>query len=339
MKNPIALATTTALLFAVGCASAQSDVATAEQPVDARLASDAASERPDRDGFDVFVSPADVVSLQDAGAVVIDVRAPEEYAEAHIPGSINIPGNSLRTPSAKPGLGDSQYIFRDADGGADIAKYEQILGDAGLTRGDTVVVYGNHAGKGDGSVPAMLLDFLGQEEVHFLDGVGMSEWYAAGHEVSTDSTTRDATTYTAEPREGFLWNLDDVVAHVGDGSAIFYDTRSVDEFNGKELRDNARGGRIPGAVHADYAELLDDQKRVLPREQVEEILEAQGLPAAKAAGKPIVLYCQTSTRVSLPYLVLRELGYDTVAVYDASWHEYGNREDTPIDGETRASAE
>jgi thiosulfate/3-mercaptopyruvate sulfurtransferase len=290
----------------------------------------------DTDGFHGFISPGELVVLQaeQPGLVVIDVRSPDEYAVGHIPGAINLPGKSLRTAKAKPGEGDSQYIFRDADGKPDVARYEQLFGQAGISRTTPVVVYGNHAGKGDGTIPAMLLDWLGHDDVRFLDGVGMSRWHAAALPVSTSPTVLPPATFDAEPRDGFLWTLDDVLAHVGTGSAVFYDTRSAEEFDGVELRSNARGGRIPGALHADYAALLRDDKTVISREQAEAIFASHNLPTARQAGVPIVLYCQTSTRVSLPYLLLRELGYENVVVYDASWHEYGNRADTPVERDT-----
>lgn len=288
----------------------------------------------DRDGFASFISPSEVKTLlaSNPDLVLLDVRTAEEYATAHLPGAINLPGEDLRTPSAKPGEGDSQYIFLTDDGAVDVARYEQIFGNAGLTEQSDVVIYGNHAGKTDGTVPAMLLDGLGhQGELYFLDGVGMSEWYEAGLSHETTPNTLSAATYDAQPREHFVWTLQDVLAHVEDGSAIFYDTRSAEEYVGTELRSNARGGHIPGAIHANYAELLTADKTVKTRDEIKQIFAEQGLEKTKANGTPIVLYCQTSTRVSLPYLVLRELGYDNVHVYDASWHEYGNRDDTPIE--------
>ena len=224
------------------------------------------------------------------------------------------------------------------DGSPDVLRYERLLGEAGLTRDLPVVIYGNHGGKGDGTVPAMLLDWLGHEHVRFLDGIAMTEWVKAGETVDTTPHALPPARYQATPREGFVWTLDDVLAHVGAGDTLFYDTRSLGEFEGTDLRDNARGGRIPKAVHADYAELLDADKTLKPRGEIEAIFAAHGLPEAKAADRPIVLYCQTSTRVSLPYLLLRDLGYENLHVYDASWHEYGNRADTPVEtarGETR----
>ena len=292
----------------------------------------AEEQRQDRDGFDAFVSADEVRQLAAEGAILIDARSPEEYAKAHLPGAINLPGADLRTPSASPGAGDSQYVFLDETGGVDVERYEQIFGETGLTETADVVVYGNHAGKTDGSVPAMLLDGLGHRgTIRFFDGVALTEWYKAGFEVETTPNTLPPATYNAAPRDGFIWTLGDVLARVENGSAIFYDTRSANEYSGADARDNARGGHIPGALHADYAELLNADKTVKPRNEIEGILADQGLDQHKADGTPIVLYCQTSTRVSLPYLILRELGYENVHVYDASWHEYGNREDTPIE--------
>ena len=330
MIRPVLALLAAAALAACGCATTAFDV---EDHAAARLAAH------DADGFETFISPIELIALRDAtpALVVLDARSPDEYAAGHVPGAVSLPGGSLRTPEADPGEGDSQYLFRDAAGGLDIARYERLLGEIGLTRETPVVVYGNHAGKSDGTVAAMILDALGHAgRVRFLDGVGLDQWRDAGHEVETEPTALPPSTYEAKPRETFLWDLNDVIEHVGDGSAVFYDTRSIDEFSGVELRQNARGGRIPGAVHADYAALLDGDKTIRSRDAIEAIFAAGGLPEARAAGRPIVLYCQTSTRVSLPYLLLRELGYENVAVYDASWHEYGNRDDTPVEGEVRA---
>ncbi len=285
------------------------------------------------DGFESFIGPARLAELQrehGGELVLLDARDPEEYAAGHLPGAINLPGRDLRTPPVGAREGDSQYIFRIPEGSVDVPRYEQLLGEAGLTRDDVVVVYGNHAGQRDGSVAAMILDWLGQQKVYFLDGVAYDEWIDAGRPTETAAVTRPPAEYVAAPSEQFVWNLEDVKAHLGKGDVVFYDTRSLDEYTGADLRDNTRGGHIPGAVWADYAELLDKDRKVRPRAEVEAILKKQGLPEAKAAGKPIVMYCQTSTRVSLPYLLLHDLGYDKVAIYDASWHEYGNRDDTKI---------
>lgn len=266
--------------------------------------------------------------------VVVDARSADEYRRGHIPGAISLPGKDWRTPSTPAGQGQSQYIFRTSEGAPDVARYERFLGEAGIDPQDEVIVYGNHAGKTDGSVPALLLDWLGHEKVAFLDGVGIEEWKLAGNALSTQEVKLQPTTYTAKPKEGYVWLLNDVLENLKDPDVVFYDTRNRNEYLGKDLRDNRFGGHIPGAVLVDYAELLDwNTKRVVPVEKAKEILQKNGL----TPDKHLVLYCQTATRVSLPALVLRDLGYSKVSIYDGSWHEYGNLETTPIANKVEAS--
>jgi thiosulfate/3-mercaptopyruvate sulfurtransferase len=287
-------------------------------------------------GWQSFLTPAQVKArLGEPNTLVIDVRSAEEYAKGHIPGAINLPGKLWRTAEAKPGQGDSQYIFRDAAGQPDIARYEKLLSDAGLTRDHAVIIYGNHAGKADGSVPAMILSWLGQKHVAFLDGVGLSEWHKAGYETTTEPRQLPAAQYTAAAQPNFVWNLPDVLANLSKPEVVFYDTRAPKEFTGEDLKGNKHGGHIPGAVLCNYEDFLDKDKRTLSRDQVAAKLQERGI----TPDKTVVLYCQTATRVSLPYLALRDLGYPNIAIYDASWHEYGNRDDTPIERDPKLAAD
>jgi thiosulfate/3-mercaptopyruvate sulfurtransferase len=125
-----------------------------------------------------------------------------------------------------------------------------------------------------------------------------------------------------------------VIKNIGNEQVVFYDTRSSAEFTGQDLRGNKRGGHVPGAVLCNFEDLLDADKKTLPPQQVRNILKQKGI----TPDKQIVLYCQTATRVSLPLLALRDLGYTNVSIYDASWHEYGNRPDTPVESESTAEA-
>lgn len=273
------------------------------------------------------VAELDSILAEDPNVLVIDARSEEEYDEGHIPGAISLPGSSLRTSKASPGAGDSQYIFRAADGSPDIARYEELLGAKGIGRQQHVVVYGNHGGKADGTIPAMILSWLGQKRVSFLDGVGLDAWSAAGKKVSTAKALSEPVKYEADPSYQFVWNLNEVVAAVANNGATFVDTRSTAEYRGSDPRSNNVGGHIPGAVQHDFAQLLASNKTVVSKEEARKQLAELGI----TDDKPIVMYCQTATRVSLNYLVLKELGYINLHIYDASWHEYGNTEGTPVE--------
>jgi phage shock protein E len=52
----------------------------------------------------VIVDGAEAHALVAAGAVkVVDVRTPEEFAEAHVPGAVNVPPEEIRTRRAELG--------------------------------------------------------------------------------------------------------------------------------------------------------------------------------------------------------------------------------------------
>ena len=273
-----------------------------------------------------ILSAKDLAAMPaDENRVIVDARSPAAYARGHLPGAINLPGVALRTPGGnEPGAAD---FFTTRDGKPDFARYEKLLGDAGLKRENHVVVYGTRSGAPDGALTAMILQWLGQEKVQYLDGTGVEQWPAAGQKLSTDAAKREPQTYAAKPIDGFVWRLPDVQANLEKPGVVFYDVRTPEEYTGQQAGRNVFGGHVPGAINLDHQNFLRPDQTALPPEEVKAKLAAAGITPEKK----VVLYCQTSTRVSLPVLMLRDLGYNDVVVYDGGWVEYGNTAGTKIE--------
>jgi thiosulfate/3-mercaptopyruvate sulfurtransferase len=270
-----------------------------------------------------------------ANLLIIDARSEQEYLAGHIPGAINLPGSQWRTPAtkipAKEGVG--QKIFRKADGTVDVERYEKLLSDAGILREHEIVVYGNHAGKADGSVPAAILLKLGHPSVVFLDGVGLDAWKAAGHAISTDIVKLPASQYRAQPDLKRLWSYQDVLKNIGNKDVVFVDSRTPEEYAGKDLRGNKRGGHIPGAKLLSSDDFLAKDKTTIDYDAAKARINAAlfgDLPTSDKQ-KTIVIYCQSGTRCSHKELLLRDLGFKNVVLYDASWQEWGNLDDVPLE--------
>ena len=258
--------------------------------------------------------------------LIVDARSLANYAEGHIPGAISIPGTEWRTPTAAPGQ-VGQKIFRQVDGSLDVKRYEVFLSKAGVKPEHDVVVYGNFAGNADGSIPAAILLKLGHQKVSFLDGIGLDEWQAAGYPVSTEATRLPASQYVAHADASRLWSVEDVIQNLENPDVIIVDSRTVAEFTGEDLRGNKRGGHIPGAILLNSEDFLDSKThKTIDVEEARKRIEAK-IPKDKT----VVIYCQSGTRCSHKELILKDLGYKNVVLYDSSWQEWGNRLDTPIE--------
>ena len=114
--------------------------------------------------------------------------------------------------------------------------------------------------------------------------------------------------------------------------AQLLDTRSAIEFDGSEQhRKAARAGRIPGAVHLDWVDVLRDadaDHRLRQPAALRELFASRGV----ADETPVVTYCQSGTRSSAVYFALVQLGFseDEILNYDGSWAEY-SRLDLPVE--------
>jgi rhodanese-related sulfurtransferase len=78
------------------------------------------------------VTPEQAVSAVEGGALLVDVRTPEEYATQSIPGAINVPLDTL--PDAMesvPGASQDEPIVVHCQSGNRSAQATTLLCDAG----------------------------------------------------------------------------------------------------------------------------------------------------------------------------------------------------------------
>lgn len=83
-----------------------------------------------------------------AGAALIDVRTPEEYAAGHIPGSRNIPLDRLRTASGSiPDKNTPLFVY--CLSGARSRQAVSYLSSAGYTAVTDIGAFSNYQGKAE----------------------------------------------------------------------------------------------------------------------------------------------------------------------------------------------
>lgn len=262
-----------------------------------------------------------------AGTILLDARSEGDYKKGHIPGAINLGG--------KP----AQAVLRDVDARIlPVAKMEKIFGDAGITREADIIVY---SVKGDPSatVPFWILEYLGAEKAKVYMG-GIDDWVAAKHPLSADVKKLPAAKFTAKVRADRLATTDYVKKNLKNKEIQILDVRTTKEFSGDDIR-AVRGGHIAGSVNIPYEQAWvdPDTAKKLGEGAVKDrhgaaLKDEKGLKAIYAKLDPkkeVVALCQTGTRSTLTYAVLRDMGYTKVRNYDDSWIVWGSNPDMPVE--------
>ncbi len=280
-----------------------------------------------------FFTPTDVLErLGDRDFVLVDVRSREDYDAAHLPSAIHLDAARLVEAHAE---GMPPMFLRDELGALDVERYEAILGDAGLAPHHDICVYGNlHAASEHPSaaIPAAVLDLLGHQSVSLLTGSVLEYWTAEGYTTSDAPYELPRTVYASQPRPNGMWDLEQVFEGLGGSNALFLDVRTFARYDGENHGEHRFGGHVPGAIHFAARDLFEPQApaKVCSRDEIAVKLATKSI----VGDKHRVLYGADPGWASFVYFALRDLGHEDVAIYDAGWNEYGNREDTPIDERT-----
>ena len=170
---------------------------------------------------------------------------------------------------------------------------------------------------------------MGCENAAVLDG-GWRKWAAEGRASSTEPATYAAATFTPtwDPRR--FADLQEVRTFVdgGGGGSCLINALGRDQHAGADGgRTYGRAGHIPGSTNVPAMELIDpDSGAYLPAET----LAAQFADAGADPSQRVVTYCGGGIAASNDAFILSLLGYNDVAVYDASMSEYAADESLPL---------
>ncbi|MFB7842551.1 sulfurtransferase [Microbacterium sp. NPDC056052] len=277
--------------------------------------------------FAEYAEPGRLVStdwlaahLGEPGLVVVE--SDEDvllYETGHIPGAVKVDWHTeLNDP-----------VVRDY---VDGAGFSALLGRKGISRDDTVVIYGDK-NNWWAAYALWVFSLFGHTDVRLLDG-GRDRWISEGREITTALPERAATDYPVVERDDSVLRAykDDVLAHLGNP---LIDVRSPEEYNGSRTSAPAypeegalRAGHIPTAQNVPWAKAVAEGGGFKPRTELEAIyLDGAGLKA----GDDVVAYCRIGERSAHTWFVLKHLlGFENVRNYDGSWTEWGSAVRVPI---------
>jgi thiosulfate/3-mercaptopyruvate sulfurtransferase len=174
-----------------------------------------------------------------------------------------------------------------------VSEIARILGNAGISQDDSVLIYGECQPCGGGPSAATyvywILKYLGHKNVRVLDG-GIDDWVAAKLPTQSAPAILPGKIYTPTIRPDLLSTYD----YVKSGAAQIIDARTADEYE---------AGYITGSINIPYDEVLDGKK-------LNDETALKKIFANLARNKPVVVYTNTGVKASMVWFALDGLGYD-----------------------------
>jgi thiosulfate/3-mercaptopyruvate sulfurtransferase len=176
-----------------------------------------------------------------------------------------------------------------------------------------------------------MLRWIGFDKAAVLDG-GMDNWLAEGRPVTSDPDTYSSYpegSLSAQPRPDLFVDQEDMLAGIGDAAVCALNALSPDLHSGENAR-YGRPGRIPGSTNVPAASLVDPQTKVFlsPDHAARHFAQAGATP-----DKRILNYCGGGIAATLDSFLQHQLGYERIAVYDASMSEWAKDPDLPIEAD------
>ncbi|GAB3087640.1 sulfurtransferase [Corynebacterium aquatimens] len=236
------------------------------------------------------------------------------YDIGHIPGAVRINWH-------KDLNDDTVRDFIDGEG------FAALMDSKGITRDDTVVLYGDQ-NNWWAAYTAWVFELFGHPDVRLLDG-GRDAWMAEERDTSYAVPEKVTEGYPVVKRAEAPLRayVDDVRA----GGATLIDVRGPEFFSGHEgdLGESSgglRSGHIPGAVNYPWGAAVHPNGRFKDRAAIAAAFEGIDLD------NRLITYCGAGQSAAHTWFTLRYvLGAKQPALYDGSWCEWGNMVRVPIE--------
>ncbi len=239
------------------------------------------------------------------GYLVVDPRSAMRYLMGHLRGAVSVPLKKLQDPESR---------LRSPE------ELAGVFGAAGLSDDVVPILYDGQDGR-NAAMHTWILEYLGRDDIHIMDLL-YDRWKDEGREVLYRPVAAEARNFTPHMESGIRATLENAAEP---GDARLLDTRSAEEYRG-EVEMDIRPGHIPGAIHLAWSELAGREGRLLIEpERLEQALSSVDISRRDS----VIAYCRSGLRASLPYLAMKQAGYD-VRLYDGSYAEW-MESDRPVE--------
>lgn len=233
----------------------------------------------------------------------------DDYLESHIPNAIFV---DWTTDIVEPN--SPTYDVANPD------RYANLMSRLGIGDDTQVIVYDD----ANGMFAARFwwtMQYYGHQAVAVLDG-GWQDWLAHDYPITNIIPDITPSKFMPKINSELIASRQQIEA----GVSHLLDVRSPAEFSGTASRAK-RKGHIPHAENASRKLFFSDTGKLKSVDMLQEIFAERGITQSS---DDVVIYCNSGVSASYGLLALRVAGVDTGRVYDSSWKEWGNADDTDI---------
>lgn len=203
--------------------------------------------------------------------------------------------------------------------------YKEIFKKLKINEETEVIAYGftmPKAGFGDEGRIIYTFDYIGHENVKFIDG-GFDEIEKLGHNklYNKENDRLDLTNLERKEATDNKASIftEELLKAVEDEKYQIIDTRLQVEYNGRVIYGENKAGHIKNAISLPFNSLVDDKGFLKSKKEIEEILINKKIEKNKTQ----ITYCTTGVRASYVAFILKELGYN-VKNYEPSFARFCN---------------
>jgi thiosulfate/3-mercaptopyruvate sulfurtransferase len=256
--------------------------------------------------------------------VIVDVRAPKDYAAGHIPHAINVyKGEYFQ----KGFIGDIGHVLDAPE------MITDVFNKNGLSNDSVIVFYSSNASQKGYTFATRefwTAWMYGLKNTALLHG-GIEGWIAQKHPVSKEMTSPKMGNFKIQDMSlDAIATWPDIYQALATKQVQIVDAREPAHFNGTDTDKRLmKHGHFPGAIEVAYFKFL--KKRGNYYELVTPNEAKKVMKTSKVSlSKPIIDYCNTGHLASGDWFAIKFLaGAKNIKMYDASMYEY-TRTDLPV---------
>ena len=263
--------------------------------------------------------------LGDPNVRILEVSAQLDdatYRKGHVPGAMRWFWKDLCWNDS-----DRQFVTPE--------ELSQRLGSIGIAADTTLVLYGDPVQYGTYAFWALTM--AGHKDLRLLDG-SRKKWAEENRPMTQNIPRFEEAKYKpAKTDHSMRLGRKDVIDKLGKPGRILIDARSPEEYSGQRVMEFGqfdhgaeRTGRIPGARHLFFKELLNPDDTFKSPDELKATFSSVGVTNKDV--DEIVCYCRLSHRATLVWVAMQHLaGLNNVKIYDGSWTEWGSIVGYPIE--------